>query len=182
MATNREKLIKIAKQAAKWSDDFKIGQALVLLMAGADYYEYGTTEHGIPIEIRYPGFSAFECGTTKEEGAWDSLKVTIPFKSRADQIASTAKHDYTLPELLSICERAVVPVSLWRDRDSASCQEQLGECWQQLLQNKQFRVRVLKSDHPCITDERTIWLAIEDEGYYLPTEARLKESEGKDWY
>lgn len=97
-------------------------------------------------------------------------------------------------ELLEICEKAFVKEKDWRDRDSASAQRQLGECYALLKAGCDFTILTEKSD------ENTIWLEVYSHGfcwfvsidhdksdmdretYYLPTKKRLEETNGKDWY
>lgn len=104
--------------------------------------------------------------------------------------------EYTREDLIAICEKAVVPVDKWRNRDSASAQTQLGKCWALLSAGADFTV----SQTGTSTGGRTIWLDIEWPGFkafeygsadrdvwesgtfYLPTPARLAEADGKDWY
>ncbi|MGL5059292.1 MAG: hypothetical protein ACRC62_04855 [Microcoleus sp.] len=111
------------------------------------------------------------------------------------------KDEFPRERLIKICERAAVNVKDWSNRDSPSAQEKLGLCWILLKDGCDFRV-IMKSSDPrdgCVTNDRTIWLKIRwpnfndmewgDEGncsneeiFYLPTEARLDESNGSDWY
>jgi hypothetical protein len=107
------------------------------------------------------------------------------------------KTDYTREELIAICERAVVPVDRWDNRDTPSSQEGVGHCWALLRAGCAFRV--LAGTERCSTDERTIWLAVmhptfntfelgeDDAGldaatFYLPTPASLDAANGGDWY
>lgn len=91
-------------------------------------------------------------------------------------------------ELIKICENAVVDESEWRNRDTASAQRQLGECWALLKAGCNYTV----------TDRRTdvIWLDVyfdgfmtkdagaskDSESFYLPTFEDLKRVNGSDWY
>lgn len=114
------------------------------------------------------------------------------------------KTDYSREDLISICERAVVPECKWHDRDSAEAQKQIGQCWAWLKAGCEFTVQV--STHPakrgCFTDERTIWVEVRAKGFtafeygdedgsgenmdgetfYLPTIARLESRVERDWY
>jgi hypothetical protein len=78
---------------------------------------------------------------------------------------------YTREMLIELCDAAIVPVGEWRNRDSPSAYEQLGLA--------------------------TIWLTIEwpsfdsfeygtketqSQTFYIPTQKRLLERKGKDWY
>ncbi|MGL5719466.1 MAG: hypothetical protein ACRCYP_01540 [Alphaproteobacteria bacterium] len=112
-----------------------------------------------------------------------------------------AKDEYTRGRLIEICEKAVVPVEKWSNRDTPSAQEKIGLCWILLKDGCEFRVIVGSSDPKdnCVTNEDTIWLKIRwpsfddiewgdkgncsnEELFYLPTEARLHRREGRDWY
>lgn len=111
--------------------------------------------------------------------------------------------EYSREELVALCERAVVPVEKWRNRDSASAQEGIGRAWVMLRAGCEFDVRygpptIERSG--CFTDESTIWIDIEWPGFqafeyerantrlwdsdifYLPTAARLERANGDDWY
>jgi hypothetical protein len=100
---------------------------------------------------------------------------------------------YTREDLLKIIEKSFVPENEWSDRDSAEAQKQLGWCYAWLKAGCEFSI-LSKGDLK--TDDHTIWVNIkahgfakcdwggdlEDENFYLPTEKRLKETSGKDWY
>lgn len=100
---------------------------------------------------------------------------------------------YTREKLISICERAIVPEDKWMNRDSASSQKQLGECYAWLKAGCNFEV--LEKGN-LKTDDNTVWVLIsvkgfcwfeegyelDEETFYLPTEKRLKKNEGGDWY
>ena len=106
--------------------------------------------------------------------------------------------EYSREQLVSICERGVVPQSRWTNRDTAETQKQLGQAWVWLKAGCKFKVRT-KTEFPtdsCVTDDETIWIDVWAEGFafhdyegeldekmfYLPTEKRLKDNEGRDWY
>jgi hypothetical protein len=109
--------------------------------------------------------------------------------------------EYSREKLIEICEKSIVHLSLWGDRDTPSAQEKVGLCWALLQADCKFVVLVEpeeKGDR-CFTDEKTIWLRIRwpsfldiecgeegdcsnDELFYLPTLKRLIENEGGDWY
>lgn len=93
--------------------------------------------------------------------------------------------------LLALCERGFVPQERWRDRDSSSAQQQLGECYALLRAGCEFYVR---------TERDTHWVTIEYKGfayfegtydgmgpldhdrYYVPTAERLAAADDGDWY
>ena len=112
----------------------------------------------------------------------------------------TIRTDYGREELIAICERGVVPVREWADRDSPGAHEKLGLCWVMLKAGCEFSVhRAGAGNSGCHTNERTIWLTIwwpnfsdfeygttkvpsESETFYLPTPSRLDAANGRDWY
>ena len=127
----------------------------------------------------------------------DNLKNETP----ADAKPVLAPVALTRDALISICERAIVDVSKWRNRDSPSSQEKTGMLWALLKANCQFEI-LFDKDGLC-TNEYTIWLRVwspkfhhfdwdgfdlndkdtmEDETFYLPTIARLDAVDGSDWY
>jgi hypothetical protein len=105
----------------------------------------------------------------------------------------------TREELVALCERGIVHQRKWCNRDSASAQSQLGECWALLKAGCDFDV-CTRANQPsqasCVTDDRTIWVEItvpgfsrfeggvmDVETFYIPTEARLSQvGPGEDWY
>ena len=112
---------------------------------------------------------------------------------------------YTREDLLRICEQAFVSEDKWHDRDSENAQSQLGECYALLKDGCEFEV-TYDDDDICGTDENTIWLFVYSKGFmyyesvcgnetpeelksykekkhfYLPTQKRLDEANGEDWY
>lgn len=110
--------------------------------------------------------------------------------------------EYTREKLIEICERAIVHIDAWGDRDTDESQKCVGVCWAYLKSGCEFEV-LIKSEHGidfCVTDDRTIWLKFyikdfnwfemcnegdllnESELYYLPTEQRLNRFRNEDWY
>lgn len=116
---------------------------------------------------------------------------------------------YTRDELIAICEAALVPQDRWHDRDSYRAQLQVGTCWALLRAGCDFEVITRKTDKDRVrTDGKTIWLRTYGQGFrwheydwegygesvrrrdeyldvelhYLPTEKRLREAAGGDWY
>lgn len=101
----------------------------------------------------------------------------------------TKAKDLTREDLISICERAIVPVGEWSDRDTPSAQEKLGHAWVLLRAGCAWRPALSP-----VSTNQTIWIEITapgfstfDEGdgpeehlFYLPTEERL--ARGGDWY
>jgi len=111
------------------------------------------------------------------------------------------EHTYTREELIKLCEDGQVTYDKWMNRDTFSSQKKLHIAKLTLLGGCDFRVitsskqgslyenRQIETD--CITDDETIWLEIfyddwEDgkkwHSHYLPTQKKLDESKGGDWY
>jgi hypothetical protein len=101
-------------------------------------------------------------------------------------------------ELIDICERAIVSVADWSNRDTPAAHLNIGICWALLKAGCTYEVRRQGKFIDCYGDDTTIWLDItypnfdDFEGgwqditthsktFYLPTLSRLKESNG-DWY
>lgn len=107
----------------------------------------------------------------------------------------TDNEKLTREDLIALCERAVVNVGKWHDRDSAHAQEQIGTAWALLNAGCEW---ALSTDPR--SDNRTVWVKITypsfhafEEGpddrdhwntelFYIPTGARLDATTGKDWY
>lgn len=112
---------------------------------------------------------------------------------------------YTREELIAICERSIVDVAKWNDRDTPVSQRSVGLLWALLKANCQFEVTYSNGkfdNRTCVTNKDTIWVDawfpnfsnMEDgfdldnrdtmykETFYLPTVARLEEAKGEDWY
>lgn len=114
------------------------------------------------------------------------------------------KKEYTREELIAICERAFVPQEHWWDRDTAGAQIKMGSCLALLKAGCYFEIQYTKDGSGCSTDENTIWIQFwvhdfiwfetehterdekgnkfHDYHFYLPTESRLDERKGMDWY
>ena len=110
--------------------------------------------------------------------------------------------EYTREKLIEICEKAFVPHEDWGNRDSAMSQIALGSCYALLKAGCYFEIQYTKNGSGCHTDDHTIWIqfwvrdfmyfeGVQDTAngnadseyiFYLPTEKRLKEREGRDWY
>lgn len=113
--------------------------------------------------------------------------------TREDEPEPEPRTDYMRKELIEICEKAIVPMDEWSDRDSYSAQVQLAEAWMLLLAGAPFEILTTSS---LKTDNRTIWVnfsGIKGFDYfeqgdkyealcYLPTPARLEETGYGDWY
>lgn len=108
---------------------------------------------------------------------------------------SDATKNYERDELIDLCQRGVVPVTNWSNRDSADAQRQLGEALALLRADCEFHLAFEPK-----SDEQTIWVSIlhpgfqafeygsDDRAYwesnlfYVPTDKRLLERAGLDWY
>ncbi len=116
-----------------------------------------------------------------------------------------SEKEYTREKLLEIIERSWLPEKKWENRDSGTAQIHLGSLYALLKAGCEFKI--LRKDEKAImhksnivTDDETIWIEVkykgftsfdwcdEEEGavdkhtFYLPTEKRLDEAKGKDWY
>ena len=108
--------------------------------------------------------------------------------------------DYTREQLIEICLSAIVPQEDWSDRDSASAQQKVGQCFALLKSGCDYAIL---TEGSLTTTEETIWLEIEFRGFdwfdsyfcdeseeaylerktfYLPTLEKLEQANGKDWY
>ena len=65
------------------------------------------------------------------------------------------KEKYSTEDLITICERAVVPFTEWGNRDSYSAQVQLSDIYSFLKSGCDYTI----GDN---TDERTIWISFEN--------------------
>jgi len=77
------------------------------------------------------------------------------------ELISKALGPFTKNDLISLCERAVVPCEDWRDRDSASAQNGLYEIYIRLNADIPYTYRV--------ENEETIWISFEK-----PTDEQLE--------
>jgi hypothetical protein len=104
-------------------------------------------------------------------------------------------NNFTRSELITICEKAIIPEANWSNRDSGDAQRNVGEAWALLRAGCPYEVLREQGDNGLGTDEKTIWLKVRYKGFksveygedhadedtfYLPTEARLAEK--GDWY
>ena len=106
--------------------------------------------------------------------------------------------NYTRENLIEICKQSFVSYKIWNDRDSLEAQKQLGVALVLLTVGCPFKIL---DEGTLKTDDHTIWLEIkapgfgtfesgeiedesyfESDNYYLPTEKRLKDRQGSDWY
>jgi len=98
----------------------------------------------------------------------------------------------TRQELITLCNRGVVPQTHWHNRDSAGAQIQLATARTLLLAGCEFR---LDDTEPTISDKNTWWIEVTYKGFnyfeegelstklfYVPTDVRLIQTAGKDWY
>ena len=104
---------------------------------------------------------------------------------------------YTREDLISICEKAIVPVSNWGNRDTPQSQLGVGQLWALLKAGCEFTVVYSEGEY-INTDSRMIWVRVlhptfssfeigsgadyNEELYYIPTAARIEACCGQDWY
>ena len=94
---------------------------------------------------------------------------------------------YTREELISLCERAIVKEKEWCDRDTSHSQKNIGKIWVLLKAGCEFKISYEGS---LKTNDDTIWIYITYDGFesretdhfYMPTEKKLNENLGMDWY
>jgi hypothetical protein len=101
--------------------------------------------------------------------------------------------DSTRKRLIALCEQGIVQVDKWMDRDTPATQQQLGICWAYLKAGCNFTIiseeeeflyltifhptfRTIESQHPGEPEE------LESTDFYIPTERKIKECKGRDWY
>lgn len=111
---------------------------------------------------------------------------------------------YDRNELISLCEKAIVPEEKWLNRDSASACKNIGTALAYLKAGCEFEVITEENENKnrgIITNEETIWVRIKIKGFsyfeniwdddydfrdvdifYIPTEKRLNNANGNDWY
>ena len=130
------------------------------------------------------------CGELADECACPSpnplgsMTIEPPVGSEGRPVPSRA-------HLVELCVKGVVPVTDWRNRDTAAAQRQLAEAWALLLAGCDYAL----ADSPS-SDERTWWINITFPGFarfdydgghdvelfYIPTKRRLEQAAGGDWY
>jgi hypothetical protein len=108
--------------------------------------------------------------------------------------------EYSREKLIEICEKSIVPWEKWSSCLTPPAQKKVGLCWNLLKAGCEFEILVKPKEvgDLAVTNERNIWLRIRwpsvvdvgmkkgdcsnEELFYLPTEKRLIENEGGDWY
>ena len=102
----------------------------------------------------------------------------------------------TRDDLLALCRDAFLPQEKWTDRDTARCQQQLGEAYALLMAGCDFSARPghrglmidIRIEFRGFNwfeggfdyEDRDMYLSHED--FYLPTRERLDAVNGGDWY
>ncbi len=102
------------------------------------------------------------------------------------------KTEYTREELIELCDKAIVPERIWRDRDSHEAQKNIAVCRGLLLCGCDFTILTIGD---LKTDNNTIWIEISADGFacfegghkvtenfYIPSATRLLNHINKDWY
>jgi len=112
------------------------------------------------------------------------------------QTTKAKKIDDERELLIRLCERSIVNVKSWSNRDSHISQTKVGTLWALLKAGCEFRIMDRDSDANCKTNDQTIWVEVSEipdfghmdaggekatETFYLPTPKRLAERSG-DWY
>lgn len=114
----------------------------------------------------------------------------------------------TREELISLCERAIVPQEKWQNRDSESAQKGVGRVWQLLKCGCKYEICTKDNSPDYYSDAETwkikfwvqsfMWFenGIEDDdedgydtdsngqylSFFIPTEKSLEAADGEDWY
>lgn len=99
---------------------------------------------------------------------------------------------YSREELISLCERAIVPQEHWGNRDSGIAHLNIGQAWALLKANCEFEITEVTSSTILIEIVYEGFNAFEYgaddpdnmciENFYIPTQARLEAHKGSDWY
>lgn len=175
----RDEAIKLVEKFMLQSNDPDVGTLWAYLQAGCDFGITQISPEFYTFDVFHRTFDSFETGASEAV-----MTVELDFRQKAPAPYRTnAKTNYTRQELIYICERAVVPANKWRNRDTPDAQSGVGQCFMALKRGDDFMVIASgNSADDCVTDERTIWVTIGDDRFYLPTPKRLDESVGGDWY
>lgn len=130
----------------------------------------------------------------------ESVAAVIWSRGADNRVVS--KHEpplYSREDLISLCEDAIRPESVWHDRDSEQAHRQVGEAWALLKAGCEFTVldgQKNDGSFTLVTDNKTIWVEIRsrgfahfdwggdyrDDSFYIPTRQRLDTCGDKDWY
>jgi len=95
---------------------------------------------------------------------------------------------YDREDLIDLCSCALVEQSKWENRDSAAAQSQVGQLWALLLAGCEYEVteadaiRLQVKTRGFQSFENGSDSADDVEFFYLPTDAKLQEVAGGDWY
>lgn len=112
--------------------------------------------------------------------------------------------EYSRKALIRLCDKGVVKQKRWRNRDSHGAQIQLATAGAMLKAGCKFNVLTPENNGGlggCVTTNAIIWIEIwakdfayfeghddtpegnkMDSKFYIPTQARLKQVDGLDWY
>jgi hypothetical protein len=99
----------------------------------------------------------------------------------------------TRQELISLCEQGIIPVEKWANNDTTAAQLQLGSCWLSLKAGCKFEIKnigiyliTLIVFYPIFcTNENGESLnssELAEGSFVIPTQRRLDEKKGEDWY
>ena len=146
----------------------------------------------------------------KEFEASSYPKASEFFRKAKEVQIMAKKIKYTREMLIDICEKAIVNTYQWGNRDTAQAQIGVGTAWVLLKAGCKFEVTYKPeggSSNSCVTDQNTIWIQFfvtdfywfdgmgreehqkypdgrpeHDYHFFLPTQKRLDENSGGDWY
>lgn len=150
----------------------------------------------LDVRIAADGLWEFAAGLTRADDwdRWYAAQRALMVESPPD----AEEHDRIM--LIGLCRRGLVPQSKWSNRDSASSQIKIAKAGALLAAGCEFEIRrTAKYERDgCVSDDRMWWVDITwrgfdafeygmDEGasldtFYIPTQARLDEVAGADWY
>ena len=100
---------------------------------------------------------------------------------------------YTRQQLIDLCREAKVLYNDWSNRDSFSAQQNVLMAGLLLESGCEFKVLTKENAEGsgCVTDDNTVWIEISyddwEDGerwhtHYIPTQKRLNDNRGRDWY
>lgn len=139
--------------------------------------------------------------------SWNERYVFVKYPDTKTAIASSPDNlefidEYSRTHLISICERAIVNINEWESISTRTAQDQLAIAWMLLKAGCEFEILTEENSNIDIahTNDKIIWISIKSytsetlksklrgvdeimprKTFYLPTEKRLYDREGKDW-
>jgi hypothetical protein len=92
-------------------------------------------------------------------------------------------------QLIELCEHSIVSFAKWKNRDTPEAQQQLAICWGllkagchiQLTDQDDHFINIMIA-HPSFSSIESGSLDLEWSTFYIPTQSRLNQFSGADWY